>query len=114
MEVIGKSSSIIEFRCFQVEAEIVFRVLIWGLLFHLSPNLVFSKEGATLIVQECGARRPAPMRWAEAVMPAMATQHAEPSGEAGGQGCWWSGWQAGRPVARPAAREAGSFPPSLL
>jgi len=24
----------------------------------------------------------------------MVTQHAEPSGEASGQGCWQSGWEA--------------------
>lgn len=52
LEVIGKNSSIIEFRCFHTEAEIVFRVLIWRLLFQLSPKLVSSKEGATLLVQE--------------------------------------------------------------
>lgn len=86
MEVTGKSSSITAFGCFQVEAEIVFRVLIWGVLFQLSPNLVFSKEGAALLVQECGT---------------MAMQHAEPSGEAGSQGCWWKGWGA--------SGEAGSW-----
>lgn len=73
-------------------------------MFHLSPHLVSSKEGAALLVQECRAAPPKPMKWAEAALPATATPHPEPRGEAGAG-------LAGRDASgAPAAREAPFLP----